>query len=399
MLDPLEHDGSGRAADELTTGLGRNVSWMHQVGTLPAMRISGEEGPSTHGPHTSRAGIASLVVPLAGEGAGYSARSAPPRAAAPDPPAPAPSEPTPRGRRSLRRGEVYSRPLVDGREVRDTTLARLGRRLGSLLTSEGEREEAALEGSLRSQPGPTRPNTLAVISPKGGVGKTTSTFLLGNLLAGHLKLRAVAVDANPDFGTLAALAPDAMRSERSLADVIGERERLNTAAQLRPYVSHLPTGLHVLAAPDHAEVMAQMTPGLYGELLAFLGQFYDVVLLDLGTGITDPIARFAVERADQLVVVTTPEWITAANVLGALRHLRHEHATLVLNQARKRSAGELRAVEQRFREHRLHRRVALPYDERLRTMLDSGTYSLEALDRATRVPIKQLGIAVAEQLV
>ncbi len=38
-------------------------------------------------------------------------------------------------------------------------------------------------------------------------------------------------------------------------------------------------------------------------------------------------------------------------------------------------------------------------DERLRTMLDSGTYSLEALDRASRVPIKQLGIAVAEQLV
>src|SRR5207247_3974918 len=33
-------------------------------------------------------------------------------------------------------------------------------------------------------------------------GKTTSTFLVGNLLAGHLKLRVVAVDANPDFGTL-----------------------------------------------------------------------------------------------------------------------------------------------------------------------------------------------------
>ena len=61
-------------------------------------------------------------------------------------------------------------------------------------------------------------------------------------------------------------------------------------------------------------------------------------------------------------------------------------------------AGELKAVEERFREQRLHRRVALPYDERLRTMLDSGTYTLEALDRTTRIPIKQLGMAVAEQL-
>ncbi len=309
------------------------------------------------------------------------------------------SDPAPFARPALRRKEVYAKPLIDGRELRDTPISRMRGRVSMLLTSEREREEAAVEAALRSQPGPTRTNTLAVISPKGGVGKTTSTFLLGNLLAGHLKLRAVAVDANPDFGTLAALAPDALRSERSLADVIAERERIHTAAELRPYVSQLPTSLHVLAAPEHAEVMAQMTPQLYGELLAFLGQLYEVVLLDLGTGITDPIARFAVERADQLVVVTTPEWITATRVLGALRHLRHDHATLVLNQARKSSAGELRAIEDRFREHRLHRSLVLPYDERLRTMLDSGTYTLEALERSTRVPIKQLGVAVAEQLV
>ena len=61
----------------------------------------------------------------------------------------------------------------------------------------------------------TRPNTIALISPKGGVGKTTSTFLAGNLLATHLKLRAIAVDANPDFGTLARLAPDDRRSQRA----------------------------------------------------------------------------------------------------------------------------------------------------------------------------------------
>ena len=46
----------------------------------------------------------------------------------------------------------------------------------------------------------TRPNTIALISPKGGVGKTTSTFIVGNLLASHLKLRAIAVDANPTSG-------------------------------------------------------------------------------------------------------------------------------------------------------------------------------------------------------
>jgi MinD-like ATPase involved in chromosome partitioning or flagellar assembly len=124
-----------------------------------------------------------------------------------------------------------------------------------------------------------------------------------------------------------------------------------------------------------------------------------VVLLDCGTGITDPLAKFAIERADQVVVVTTPEWITAATVLGALDYLTHERTTVVLNKARAKAAEDRDAIEQRFREQRLHRSVTIPYDERLQVMLDSGTYSLDRLSRDTRVPVKTLGLAVIEQLV
>src|SRR5215210_8832915 len=116
---------------------------------------------------------------------------------------------------ALKRGDVYPRPLVDGRPAPNGTAGRLRRQLQRLLVSQGERDEAELERRIRTQPGVTRPNTIALISPKGGVGKTTSTFIVGNLLATHLKLRAIAVDANPDFGTLARLSPDRRRSERS----------------------------------------------------------------------------------------------------------------------------------------------------------------------------------------
>jgi len=58
----------------------------------------------------------------------------------------------------------------------------------------------------------------------------------------------------------------------------------------------------------------------------------------------------------------------------------------------------VRPIEERFRAEHLHRSVTIPYDERLATMLDSGTYALESLGRASRLPIKQLGLAVAEQL-
>jgi MinD-like ATPase involved in chromosome partitioning or flagellar assembly len=300
---------------------------------------------------------------------------------------------------ALKRRELYPGAVIDGRNARNGALGRLRRQVDSLLVSRGERYEADLERSLRTSPTVTRPNLVALISPKGGVGKTTSTFLLGNLLASHLKLRTIAVDANPDFGTLGGLAGDHARPERSLANLLDDAERLGTAAELRPYVSLVPSGLHVLAAPKDPHLTASLGPPRYGALIAFLSCFYDAVLLDLGTGVTGPLARFAVQRADQVVLVTTPEWITASVVFDALGHLHHEHTTVVVNKAPARSLSELRAIGQRLRQEQLHRSVTIPFDERLAVMLDSGTYGLEALNRRTRVPIKQLGLAVAQQLV
>jgi MinD-like ATPase involved in chromosome partitioning or flagellar assembly len=277
-----------------------------------------------------------------------------------------------------------SRAVVDGRELRDNPLARLKRQFSAARTSAREREEAELDRELHSHPGVSRANTIAVLSPKGGVGKTTCTFLLGNLMCSHLGIRAVAVDANPDFGNLAALGPGTRRVERSLADLVDDIDGLRTAAELRPYVSQQPTGLHVIGAPERPAARAGLTAESLGDALALLGQFYEVVLLDLGAGITGPLVRLAVQRADQLLLVSTADPVTADKVLGSLAHIDHERTTLVLNQARGRGGG--------------HRSVAVPHDERLHTMLDSGTFSLEALRPDTRMAVKALGLAVAEHL-
>ena len=299
---------------------------------------------------------------------------------------------------TLKRRALYPDTLIDGREAPNGPFSRWRRHIDALLVSRGEREEAELERLLHGQPGVTRPNIIALISPKGGVGKTTTTFLAGNLLASHLKLRTIAVDANPDFGTLGRLPGDRARSQRSLVELLADADGLATAAELRPYVSRFPSGLHLLAAPEDARLTASFGPDRYGELAAFLSCFYETVLLDLGTGVAGPLARFAIERADQVVLVTTPDWITASVVLDALEHLQHDRTTVVVNKSHAGSAGEARTVEERFRRERLHRSVSIPHDDRLALMLDSGTYSLEALDRRTRCSIKELGIAIAEQL-
>src|SRR5512133_3748997 len=167
---------------------------------------------------------------------------------------------------------------------------------------------------------------------------------------------------------------------------------------MTPIASGRPrSGLHVLGAPREPELTASLGPDRYGELVACLSCFYEVVLLDLGTGVAGPLARFAIERADQVVLVTTPEWVTSSIVLEALWYLKHERTTVAINKSLLRS-GDLRAIEERFRAEHLHHAVTIPYDEQLATMLDTGSYGLDTLRRTSRLAIKQLGLAVAEEL-
>jgi hypothetical protein len=65
----------------------------------------------------------------------------------------------------------------------------------------------------------------------------------------------------------------------------------------------------------------------------------------------------------------------------------------VINEAPRNA--DLQAVESTLRGHR----IPATHDERLRQMLDSGTYACKRLERRTRAAVKQLALAVAWLLV
>lgn len=291
-----------------------------------------------------------------------------------------------------------------GAEPAERLAVRLRRICRELSTTPRRREEAEVEQRLVRRPRITRTNLIASVSPKGGVGKTTCAFLIADLLASRPKLRVLAIDTNPDFGTLGKLAPDSHRSRHQLTDVINQMDRVRSAAELDPFVASTPSGAHLLSAPQHPEVMEAMSPEMYGQLLTFLGRFYHVIVLDLGTGLTDPLARFALERADQAVVVTHAAWVTLSTVIEALdyvlKRLDGERVTMVVNKATRRELdAALAALDAELPRHGIGRRVAIPEDPWLRAMLDDGTYSCEKLPLATRTAVKRLAVAVAEELV
>ena len=163
--------------------------------------------------------------------------------------------PTPPAREStLRRADVYSRPVVDGREVRENAWSRLRAFVAYSLQSAGERKEAEVGAQLAALPGPTRSNTVAVISPKGGVGKTTSTFVLGNALAAEepVPWRATLPSAPPDTAPRRGPRRDEVRPAKPKCArfLVAQRlDELEDASALPGFESRV----GVPAAPDERQ--------------------------------------------------------------------------------------------------------------------------------------------------
>src|SRR6202034_2390609 len=87
---------------------------------------------------------------------------------------------------------------------------------------------------------------IAVLSLKGGVGKTTTVAGLGATLATFRGDRVIAVDANPDRGTLS----DKVRLETAatIRDLLNERAQVRRYADVRAFTSQAPSRLEVLAS-------------------------------------------------------------------------------------------------------------------------------------------------------
>jgi MinD-like ATPase involved in chromosome partitioning or flagellar assembly len=175
--------------------------------------------------------------------------------------------------------------------------------------------------------------TIAVVSPKGGVGKTTITALIGSLLSLLRRDRVVAVDTNPDYGSLGrVLAPD---NQSFVDDFLRHLQQPDlTLTELDALMGRDSHGLMVLPAPVEPERMATMDEDAYTQLITRLKEFVGIVVLDCGTGLQEPAARAAINAADQLLLVTDEQPAAASLVAEAAPLLLRSGrpVTLVVNK-------------------------------------------------------------------
>jgi MinD-like ATPase involved in chromosome partitioning or flagellar assembly len=238
---------------------------------------------------------------------------------------------------------------------------------------------------------------IAVIALKGGVGKTTTTACLGAVFAEHRGDRVVAVDANPDPGTLGyRIRRDTTRTAK---DLLANVDRLERYADVRAYASQTDLRLEVIASeadPNRTEAFGEDD---YRELAAVLERFYSLVLTDCGPGLLHSAMKAILPAADQLVVVCNPSLDGARSASLTLDWLeRHGHerlarnAVVVINAVRDRGLVDVDKVQEYFA--RRTRAVArVPFDRHLET---GAEIVLEELAPATRRAYVGLAAAVAD---
>ncbi len=183
--------------------------------------------------------------------------------------------------------------------------------------------------AMIAEPRLRRCATIAVVSPKGGVGKTTMTALLGALLVHVRHERIVAVDTNPDFGSLGrALTPDHRVFVDDLLDVLDHPDL--TVTELERKLGRGFDGLMVLPAPTDPTRMAALDKEAYEKVFDRLKTMVGALVLDCGTGLQEPAAQAAIEAADQLVLVSDSEPSTASLVAEAAQLLKRSGAPMFL---------------------------------------------------------------------
>jgi MinD-like ATPase involved in chromosome partitioning or flagellar assembly len=240
---------------------------------------------------------------------------------------------------------------------------------------------------------------VAVLSLKGGVGKTTVTVGLGATLASLRGDRVIAVDANPDRGTLS----DKVRLETpaTIRDLLDERALIGRYADVRAFTSQSSSRLEILASDRDPGVSVAFSADDYRAVVGVLEHYYSICITDCGTGLLHSAMAGILELADQVVLVSSPSVDGARSASATLDWLdAHDYGDLVrggvvaLSAVRRKSKStvDLDRLEQHFA-LRCRAVVRIPYDPHLE---EGAEVDLDYLNAETAESYLTLAALVAD---
>jgi MinD-like ATPase involved in chromosome partitioning or flagellar assembly len=239
-----------------------------------------------------------------------------------------------------------------------------------------------------------------VLTRKGGVGKTTVTTLLGMALSLAREDRVIAIDANPDRGTLAERVSKSTRF--TVRDVVNRAAAIDGFTEFSTMVSRDATRLDVLASDSDPMLSEAFDEGDYNVVADMAARYYSVVLTDCGTGIVHSVMRPTLQRASGLVIVSggsvdearlaseTLTWLEANGYGDLVRN-----SIVALNTATQATnLVKIDEIEQHFKT-RVREVVRIPYDPALAA---GSVIKFSQLKPHTREAARELAALVVDGL-
>jgi len=261
------------------------------------------------------------------------------------------------------------------------------------------RERKALDARIAKKfEGGTR--FIPVLTRKGGVGKTTITAILGMAMAEVREDQIIAIDANPDRGTLSERVNKQTRA--TVRDAVTKAASITTFNDFSELVSRDETRLDVLASDTDPMLSEAFDENDYNVVADLASRFYSVLLTDCGTGIVHSVMRATLQRADEIVIVSggsidearlaseTLTWLEA-NGYGELAR----NAVVAINTGTQgTNLVKLEEIEAHF-QSRVREIVRIPYDQHLAS---GSVINFKELAPLTRDAARELAAIVADGL-
>src|SRR5262249_20745552 len=143
----------------------------------------------------------------------------------------------------------------------------------------------------------------AIVSIKGGVGKTTTTVGLGSTLADLRGDRIIALDGNPDRGTLG----ERIRRDhsRTIQHLLAAQHEITSYSGVPDFTSQTEARLEVLVSDQDPAVSNAFSEQDYRDVSAILERNYTISLTDCGTGLLNSAMTGILALADQLVLISS----------------------------------------------------------------------------------------------
>ncbi|MGP4015208.1 AAA family ATPase [Saccharopolyspora sp. 5N708] len=239
---------------------------------------------------------------------------------------------------------------------------------------------------------------IAMLSLKGGVGKTTTTATLGSTFSSLRGDRVIAVDANPDRGTLSQKIP--LETTATVRHLLRDAHRIRKYSDVRAYTSQGPSRLEILASEQDPAVSEAFSEDDYRRTVTLLEHFYNVVLTDCGTGLMHSAMKGVLDLADSLVIVSsssidgarsasaTLDWLDAhgygdlvVRSVAVINSVRPASGKVDVDKLAAHFAARCRAVSK------------IPFDPHLE---EGAEVELDRLDASTRMALLELAAIVAD---